>query len=46
MKFAPFIDLCLAAHGYQRPPRIGEAVPVRIPAGPSLFALIARRWSK
>jgi hypothetical protein len=43
MKFAPFIDLGRPARG-SRPPRVGEALPLRLPHLPSLLARIARRW--
>jgi hypothetical protein len=42
MKFAPFVDLGLPARG-QRPPRIGEAVPLRLPNLASLLSRIGRR---
>jgi len=42
MKYAPFIDLGRVGRGL-RPPRIGEATPLRVPNLASLLARIARR---
>jgi len=43
MKYAPFFDIGQTARG-QRPPRVGEAVPLPVPDLSSLLARIKRRW--